>query len=115
MTEGYGDGRPNRAAALGLRRAAASGNRRSPEARRFELPATVSKFEHTVVTRRARRIRPGGFLCGRSCGKGRPRVPLEAVLELRGKPCSGDGRGNWGWAAVEGGGEMLFAEVIGLW
>jgi len=61
LTEGYGDGRPNRAAALGLRRAAASGNRRSPEARRFELPATVSKFEHTVVTRRARRIRPGGF------------------------------------------------------
>ena len=42
-------------------------------------------------------------------------MPLEAVLELRGKPCSGDGRGNWGWAEVEGGGEMLFAEVIGLW
>jgi len=42
LTEGYGDGRPNRAAALGLRRAAASGNRRSPvraPGHRFQIRA----------------------------------------------------------------------------
>ena len=104
--------RPNRATAPGLQRAAASSNRRSPEARRFELPPTVFRFKDGGREGEARGISSGSSCRGRSCGK---RPAMAAGGELRGQPSTEKGRGNWSWAAVEEGREELTAGVIEPW